>query len=348
MKTLIVKTSSLGDVLHTLPALSDAMTALPGIRFDWVVEESFAEIPAWHPAVDKVIPVALRRWRRQPLPAFSRGEYGKFLHSLRAHEYAKIIDAQGLIKSALLTRLARGERHGLDRSSAREPWAAWAYQKSYNISRQQHAIARVRQLFAAALGYDAPATPPDYKIRRELLSHPRALSHPYIVLLHGASWSSKQWPELYWAELAQLANNTGLHVYMPWGNAAERERAERIAGTARHATVLAALNLSELAGMLSNAQAIVGVDSGLAHLAAALATPSVTLYGATSPEKTGTLGRGQQHIRADFICSPCMARVCSYRGESDVTPACYQTTPPAQVWQALMKLLGNTPLVNNN
>ena len=129
MRVLLIKTSSLGDVIHTLPALTDAARAIPGIRFDWVVEEGFAEIPAWHPAVDAVIPVAIRRWRKKPLQAVRSGEWSNFKRRLRETQYDLVIDAQGLLKSAWLTRYARAEVVGLDKSSAREPLAARFYQR---------------------------------------------------------------------------------------------------------------------------------------------------------------------------------------------------------------------------
>jgi len=151
VRVLVVKTSSLGDVLHTLPALTDAVQRRPGIRFDWVVEEAFAEVPAWHTAVDDVIPVALRRWKHRPLQVLRAGEPQAAVRQLRRHKYDLVIDAQGLLKSAVIARFARGPRAGLDRSSAREPVAAHAYHRKYAVPREQHAVQRVRQLFAAAL-----------------------------------------------------------------------------------------------------------------------------------------------------------------------------------------------------
>ncbi|HIQ53746.1 MAG TPA: lipopolysaccharide heptosyltransferase I, partial [Pseudomonas pachastrellae] len=146
MRVLLIKTSSLGDVIHTLPALTDAARAIPGIRFDWVVEEGFAEIPSWHPAVDAVIPVAIRRWRKKPLQAVRSGEWGNFKRRLRETQYDLVIDAQGLLKSAWLTRYARAEVVGLDKSSAREPLAARFYQRRLAVAWGQHAVERTRQL----------------------------------------------------------------------------------------------------------------------------------------------------------------------------------------------------------
>src|SRR5690606_34187458 len=133
MRVLVIKTSSLGDVIHTLPALTDAARALPGARFDWVAEENFAEIPAWHPAVDTVIPVALRRWRRAPLKAWRSGEWRAMKQAIAASPADVVIDAQELIKSALLTRYASAPVHGLDRASVREPFAARFYDSPHTV-----------------------------------------------------------------------------------------------------------------------------------------------------------------------------------------------------------------------
>jgi len=338
MKILVVKTSSLGDVIHTLPALSDAVHAMPEIRFDWVVEEAYAEIPAWHPAVARVIPVALRRWRKRPMTAVMSGEWRRFQRQLRVETYDKIIDAQGLIKSGLLTRMARGPRYGLDRHSAREPLAALAYGHRFSIGKNKHAIARVRELFAAALGYPCPITPPDYGISCGPFS-PIPADEGYVVFLHGTAWASKQWPVEYWVQLASLATEAGYKVYLPWGNEKEQQRAQHIAVQCSGVTVLPKMNLAGLAAVLVHARGVVGVDTGLAHLAASLSAPAVTIYGATRPELTGTVGSGQVHLCAEFVCAPCGRRTCTYRGAADVQPACYQTVSPAQVWDTITPLL---------
>ena len=333
MKVLIIKTSSLGDVLHTLPAVTDAARLLPGIRFDWVVEEAFVEVPAWHAAVDAVIPVALRRWKHGFLQALRRGEPQAVVTQLRKHSYDRIIDAQGLIKSAIMSRFARGPRYGLDSASAREPLAARAYSRTFSVPRAQHAVARVRQLFAAALEYAVPDTPPDYGIRDRFAAAQR---HSCLVFLHGTTWPTKHWPDAYWVELAAMAAANGLQVKIPWGNATELQRAEKIAAAHQGVEVLPRMQLSELATVIASASGVVGVDTGLVHLAAALGTPCVTLYGATDPGLIGTVGHAQLHLQADFPCAPCQARKCSYQGVAEVFPACYGSLPPARVWQTLV------------
>jgi heptosyltransferase-1 len=342
MRILIVKTSSMGDVIHTLPALTDAGLHNQKVRFDWVVEERFAEIPRWHPLVDDVIPVALRRWRKNLLAKKTSFEWRQFYQQLTAKQYDLVIDAQGLLKSAALTRLAKGLRAGFDWQSAREPAASLFYQRKLAVAKGQHAITRVRQLFGQALGYELPAGAPNYGIDRQQLV--QEASAPYLVFLHGTTWTTKHWPEQYWQQLAKIAGENNFIVKLPWGNAAELERAQRIAASCPNVMVLPQLDLIGMARVLAGTQGIVAVDTGLGHLAAALDVPTVSLYGPTNPILTGTLGQSQQHLVANFVCAPCLSRECTYRGpspfksDSPLYPPCFATLLPGDVWASLASL----------
>jgi len=332
MRVLLVKTSSLGDLIHSFPAITDAARVLPGIRFDWLVEDSFAEVPEWHPAVARVIPISVRRWRRGWYRAWTSGEIRNFAQDLRRQPYDLVLDAQGLIKSALPALLARGPRAGLNRTSAREGLAAFLYQHRISVARGQHAIERVRQLFAQALGYPVPTVPADFGLH---FSHVHDTEVRRLVLLHGTTWPSKHWPEAYWAELAQLAAGEGLEVLLPWGDPDDRLRAERIIRAAGVGELLPRQRLTDMARTLAAASGVVGVDSGLAHLAAAVGTPAVTLYGPTRTDLTGATGPGQLNLAAEFSCAPCMRRKCDYQGPSAVEPACFEALSPAVVLSRL-------------
>ncbi|MDR0701886.1 MAG: lipopolysaccharide heptosyltransferase I [Azoarcus sp.] len=358
MRVLIVKTSSLGDVIHTLPAVTDAARALPGIRFDWIVEEAFAEIPAWHPAVARVIPVAFRHWRRHPFARTTREAWRAFRAALADAHYDCVLDAQGLLKSALLARQACGPLHGLDRHSAREPLASLAYDNRHAAPWGRHAVRRVRELFAAALGYALPlealdgadgAANADAAVYG--LDRARALTGapmppdseaPRLVCLHGTTWPTKHWPEAYWRELACIASGAGWQVRLPWGNDAERERAVRIETGLDGVRALPRLTLGGLAAELIAATACVAVDTGLGHLAAAFDVPAVSVFGPTNPGFTGAWGRRQQHIATDFPCAPCLKKVCSRRPVSsntaDVEPPCFARLNPCRIWHHVLKL----------
>ncbi len=296
MRVLLIKTSSLGDVIHSLPALTDAARAIPGIQFDWVVEEGFAEIPAWHPAVAQVVPVAIRRWRKHLWQTLQSGEWRRCKARLGEARYDLVIDAQGLLKSAWLTRYVKAPVAGLDRDSAREPLASRFYDRRYAVPREQHALERTRQLFAQALGYSLPAGIGDYGLNRAQLA--AGSTRPYLLFLHGTTWPSKHWPEAYWRELAERMGEQGWAVRLPWGNTEEKARAERIVTGIEGAAVLPKLNIAGVAKVIAGASACVAVDTGLGHLAAALDVPSISLYGPTLPGRVGAYGRSQVHLCA--------------------------------------------------
>lgn len=331
MRVLLIKTSSMGDVIHTLPALTDAQNAIPGIRFDWVLEEGFTDIPAWHPAVDRIIPVAIRRWRKNLWKTWRSGEYRRFKASLREQTYDLVLDAQGLTKSAWLTRGLQAPVAGLDKHSAREPFARKFYDRCYPVGWDMHAVERLRTLFALALGYEKPASTGDYGLDRAALAaqldNPPA--QPWLMFLHGTTWQSKHWPEANWRALAEHYSAAGIPVRLPWGNEAERERAMRIAEGLPGVEVLPKLRIAEVASWLAGARACVAVDTGLGHLAAALDTPCISLYGPTLPSKVGAYGKGQVHLCATG----------PHAGKGDKQQPCFDDLDAAQVIAAMESLL---------
>lgn len=289
---LLVKTSSLGDVIHNLPIVADITRHVPQARIDWVVEEAFADIPALHPQIRHVIPVAMRRWRRRALDPATWREIADLRRRLTTEHYEPVLDTQGLLKSAVIARLANGLVAGQDARSAREPLAAWFYRRRYAIARGRHAVLRNRDLAAQTFGYALPDTPPDYGLRIPAgLQSVRSLPARYVVGLHGTSWPSKRWPESHWLELGRHLQDSGLPLLLPWGDAQERARAERLqAGLADSVSVvLPELRLRELASVIGQATAVIGVDTGLVHLAAALGRPTVAIYIDSFPHLTGLL-----------------------------------------------------------
>lgn len=299
MRVLIVKTSSMGDVLHTLPALTDAQQAIPGIRFDWVVEEGFAQIPSWHAAVDRVIPVAIRRWRKAWFSAPVKAERKAFREAVQAEKYDAIIDAQGLVKSAaLVTRLARGIKHGMDWQSAREPLASLFYNQRHSVPKQQHAVERTRKLFALSLGYSKPQSQGDYAIAQHFLNHLNADAGQYAVFLHATTRDDKHWSEANWRELIGLLAASGIRIKLPWGAPHEEARAKRLADGFDYVEVLPRMSLEEVARVLAGAKFVVSVDTGLSHLTAALDRPNITLYGPTDPGLIGGYGMNQLECRS--------------------------------------------------
>lgn len=293
-RLLIVKTSSMGDVIHMLPAITDMKRASPELEIDWVVEESFAHIPAWHPSVNKVIPVAVRRWRKNLFSASTWQQIRSFRKQIRQTPYDLVIDSQGLFKSAVLSSWAQKHVAGMDKQSAREGIASWFYQDKFSVPRGQHAVPRNRQLAAQVLGYNLQDMPLDYGLgSSELIAAANLelnLPERFVIFLHAASTPDKEWPVKQWISLGEEMNRRGLNVLLPWGDEREKGNAQSIADGLNQAVVLPKLGLNDLATIITKAEVLVGEDSGLSHMAAALDRPIVALYLVTDPVLTGVMG----------------------------------------------------------
>jgi heptosyltransferase I len=307
MRLLLVKTSSLGDIVHMLPAVSDAAVAIPGLAIDWVLEAPFAPIAQMHPAINQVMPVAIRKWRRHLFQSATWHEINSFKNNLNQTPYDLVLDAQGLIKSAFICMQAHGPRAGLNWASAKEPLASLAYQHKYFVPKGLHAIERNRLLMASALGYEIPnrfsnstlsfRADISYGISAPKCTHQETASQ--IFCFHGSARPEKCWPEQHWIALGKELQQQGHTVIFPSGNVAEHQRAQRItqaiglsdlsdlSGPAPKA--MAPMPLDQLIPMLGQARAVVGVDTGLMHLSAALKRPGVGLYIATDPAQFGAL-----------------------------------------------------------
>jgi len=283
---LVIKTSSLGDVIHHMPALTEARKALPDARFTWLVEEAFAPLVRLHPAVAEVVPVAWRRWRKSLYAPATLGEIARSLRAIRAPRYDLIVDSQGLLRSAMIARLAHGRRHGYDAASIREPLAAPFYDVCHHVSRDLHAVERNRILSGLALGY-TPQGAPDFGLDRACFGAP---AERYAVLLHATARPDKQWPEAHWIALGKALGD--LSLILPRGTEDERARSERIAAALPRARVPERAPLDAVAPLIAGAQFVVGVDTGLMHLAAALGVPLVAIFAGSKPGLTGPVGHG--------------------------------------------------------
>ena len=286
---LFIKTSSLGDVIHHMPALTEARRHLPQAHFSWLVEEAFAPLVRLHPAVSDVIPVAARRWRRAFYLPSTWSEIGAGVAAIRTRRYDEIVDTQGLLRSAVMARLARGRRHGYDAQSIRERAASLFYDVRHSVSRDQHAIARNRALTGLALGY-TPDGAIDYGLGRQALAGPAAGS--YGVLLHATARPEKEWPEASWIALGQALYGRAASLVLPWGNTSEHARSIRIAAALTDARVPEREPLDAVARLIAGASFVIGVDTGLLHLAAAFGVPLVGIFAGSEPGLTGPMGSG--------------------------------------------------------
>jgi heptosyltransferase-1 len=288
---LFIKTSSMGDIIHHMPALTDARTHFPQARLVWMIEEMYAPLARLHPAVDEVIPVAWRRWRKSLSAGTTWREIAAQRQKLQARAYDAVIDTQGLIRTAAMARSARGTRHGYDRNSIREPLAAMFYDVRHAVSRDLHAIERNRQLTGLALGY-RPEGPPDYGFGRADVARS---GERYAVLLHGTARPEKEWPVANWIALARSLQQSGRRLVLPWGSEAERVRAREIADSTG-AQVADWLTLEEAARLIAGAEFVVGGDTGLIHLAAAFGVPLVAMFLCSDPALSGPIGTGRIEV----------------------------------------------------
>ncbi len=312
-RILLVKTSSLGDVVHNFPVVTDIHRCVPDAEIHWAVEENFHLLPRLHPGVAWVIPVALRRWRKTLLQPACWREIARARDAIRSQSYDVVIDTQGLLKSALVCALAQGRKVGFDWTSSREPLGLF-YHETHRIPRSTHAVERNRALAAMALGY-RPEGRAAFGIRADsaLISQDdwyRSLQgRRYCVFLHSTSADSKLWPEHQWSKLGAYMAGKGLQVILPWASNEEHQRSTRLAHLIPRALVPPHLPLDKVAALLGGASLAAGVDTGLTHLAAALGTPTLGIYCATNPAATGVYGSRNVLNVGTGKSSPALAEV---------------------------------------
>lgn len=306
MKILIVKLSSLGDVVHAMPAVQDIRRALPQAQIDWVVERGFAPLVRRCDGVGRVIECELRRWRKSPLSRQTRSEWRAFRTELQSEAYDAVIDLQGLAKSALVAWLARlapaGRRYALankTEGSGYEAPTRWVAHQAIWIEPHIHAVLRSRELCARALGYALPDTEVFGLLAHRERVHPAintssSSARPCVALVHGSSRADKQWPADYWLALAARLDATGHDVALLHGTDAEQQRSEALARGMDHAVVWPRLALDDLVDALAGCAGVIGVDSGLSHIAVALDLPHVQLYNFDTAWRTGPLERPRQ------------------------------------------------------
>ena len=328
------------------PAVSDLHRQFPDAEIHWLVEPAFAEVASWHSAVSKVITVPLRAHKKiwWNIPAL----LGKLRHKLHEEKYDIVLDAQGLLKSAFLARLAGVPVFGFAAKSARESLAARLYQKTANVPKGLHVVEKNRQLVSAIFAADISGSA-DYglnEFRRNQMQTELSVtlknitSQPYVVLLHGTTWNSKYWPENSWMELIRLLAQQGRHCLLPWGNEVERQRVLRLqAAGGEYARVLPKLSLTELMNVLLHARAFVSVESGIGHVAAALDVPGVMLHGPTDPGYSGILNKACQHITSGIYCSPCFKRDCPRLKTVQEVPPCQLEIKPMLVYRQCLALI---------
>lgn len=332
-RILLIKLTSLGDVLHVLPALTDAHRAYPELEIDWVIDENFQEVATWHPAIKKIFTTNHRKWRKSLISAIR--PISSLIKEARKTDYDLIIDGQGNFKTALLSLFMKGSSAGYDSKSIREPIASIAYRYKHSIRKKSHAIDRLRRLFALSLGYKMPSTLPEFLIQKEKFrAPPIALPEKYFVFINNASWKTKLWPEEHGIKLVNRLAELGFTTLLPWGNLEEKAKAKRLAVNDK-TIVLPKLSLSEIGFIIARAKACICMDTGLSHLTAALNIPSVILYGSTDSGLIGANGKNQLHILSSISCAPCNKKICKFPARG-LNPPCLAAITPEMVLEKLL------------
>lgn len=286
VRILIIKTSSLGDIIHCLPVVNDIKFFVPESSIDWLVEESFADIPKLHPEINLVLTISLRSWKKNLRKKTTWTGLYSSIKAIRQNHYDIVIDFQGLLKSAFFTLFTRGDIHGFDTASVRESAASYFYKYSHSVSKQIHAVVRNRELAAKCFQYDLSDQSAHFGLEIHNINDFN-LSERYVVLIHGSSKKSKQWPLDHWLKVIQFFNQLGLRVLLPWGTLEEYHISKMLRKASSNCLVLPKMNISDLANIISSAKCVIGVDSGLTHLANALGIPTIGLYMNSNPYLNG-------------------------------------------------------------
>ena len=287
----------MGDLIHALPALTEANSYLKDISFDWVVDKNFASVPSWHPLVNKIITTDHRNWKKHLFSKDSRKSLKEVINQINERDYDLVVDMQNNLKSAFISYLCKHDVVGMDSKSTREYPAHLAYKEKINVNKKLHAINRQKKLLGDALGYNYKQGKVDYGASFKSFIKPRIkLPDKYCVLVQNASWVTKQWSIGNWQNLIRYLENKGIDMLLPSGNLDELERAKEICSVSKKAQAIDLMPLNEIAYIVKNANFCICSDTGLAHLSALTETPSITLYGPTKTSLIGTTGINQNHL----------------------------------------------------
>ena len=301
MNILIVKLSSLGDVLHNLPVFWDLRAQYPEAQIDWVVEEGYVHLieplltRQGFKGIDRIIPIAMRRWKKSLFNKKTRMELKSFLKNLRSIRYDMVIETQGLLKAALVTRLAK-RSHGsviaglanATEDSGYEPMSRWFYTKCVPVPKHCHAVNRSRLVATVAMNViqpDMKTSPPQFypqafvdQLAQKSSEISADFTQPYVLFFHATARVAKQWDEAHWVEVGRFIVAKGQRVILPWGNAKEKQVSQRLCSKIPGSVVPEAFSLEQAFSIVAGAEMTIGVDTGLTHLSAIMYKPTIEIY----------------------------------------------------------------------
>lgn len=341
--------SSIGDIIHTFPAVMDAKRYIKDIKIDWLVDENFVDIVKLQQynnnnIIENIISIPLRKTKKNLLFEIIKFKFKDILNQLNTEHYDLVIDAQGLLKSAIIAKLVNTKKIvGFNSNSCREPLASFFYHYRIQVDKNLHAILRTRQLFAKSLNYNFQDI--DYGLERKQFPKLAELASSnidkYIVFLHGTTWETKHWKLEYWQKLSLLIANKNISIVIMISNLKEQQFAEQLLANNHSIIILSKLSVWQIGPILANAIAVVAVDTGFAHLSGAIGVPVVGIYGATSIVKSGVMGAKSVNLQSQYHCSPCLSRIClEYKNKhSKIKQPCLQEITPEIVFSKLEEII---------
>jgi heptosyltransferase I len=324
VRILLVKLSSFGDLIHTFPAVSELKSNLPNIHLDWLVDASYSAIPSWHPGVDEVLELPIRK-------RSGKRDWQGLIQAhkvLRTRHYDSIIDAQGLIKSSLSMIGVKGTKHGFATPLLKEPLARFNYHHQHEVE-VGHVIDKNRQLLASVFNYPLS---PSFRFGIENNS---IIKSNQVVFFIGSSWHNKRWPLSHWHQLVKKAINHGLHVVMPWGSQKEKDELLIFNSFPSSKLTISSYSLNNLKNVLESSRAVIAADTGVLHLAQAVNTPVLGLFGPTDGMRSGPGSNAL--IQSKESCAPCMRRKCKFN--DSIWAPCMISIDPDNVWSRLLKVM---------
>ena len=330
-KVLIIKLSSMGDIIHTFPAIQDLISNIPNAEISWLVDKQFVDIPSLHPHVHNVISVPLREYKKKPISFFLSPEFKRLRTLAKQQKFDYIIDVQGLLKSALSSLFFRGHRYGYCQNAAKEKRASFLYNTKIFIDKDTHAIDKTRCLISQVF---------NYRINLDHIDYGLPITHKhddYFLFLPGTSRPNKMWPQQNWQELQKLITDEEHKILIPWSTQIEYEQAHFIANNSKFVTILPKLTLKDLSVTVAKAKGVFGVDTGLTHMAAAYQRPIISLYN----QRTAKLAyvKTNKHILcvSPIDCNGCPKETCHVKKEPK--PSCMSKIDPKKVWHSMKELV---------
>ena len=325
MKILIIKTSSMGDVTHNLPAIYDIKKKIKNIKLDWIVEKDFEKVIKFTDNINNLITINTRNKKISKIKHIK-----KTYNKINKKKYNLVIDSQGLIKSAIITILSNKKKSiGLGWKSAKEPLSTIIYKKNITINNNNHAVTKIRLFFAKILKYKINIKNINFGINKQKIEKKKNKIKKYIIFLYHTTWETKHWPKKHLIILKNILKKNKLKIKEIYHSKKILELNKNKKKT----------NINKTIQHIYNSKCIITVDTGFGHIASAIGIPTISIYGPTSPQKSGMIGKNQINIMTkNLYCSPCFKKKCLIKKKNTIQP-CFKEITPLKIWENLLTII---------